>query len=101
MLTGEIVMKLIVQTPLVTEKNTALAESGVYVFQVALDSTKAEIKTESNLLGEKILQKKINDANEYFKKSNKNQFEEFRKQRKILSKGFVQKENCSGKRQKQ
>ena len=46
----------------------------------------AEIKTENNLLGEKILQKKINDANEYFKKSNKNQFEEFRKHRKILSK---------------
>jgi len=39
-------MKLIVQTPLVTEKNTALAESGVYVFQVALDSTKSEIKAE-------------------------------------------------------
>lgn len=39
-------MKSIIQTPLITEKNTALAETGVYVFQVALDSTKAEIKSE-------------------------------------------------------
>ncbi len=39
-------MKSIIQTPLITEKNTALAESGVYVFQVALDSTKAQIKSE-------------------------------------------------------
>jgi large subunit ribosomal protein L23 len=46
MLIGEIIMKLIVQSPLVTEKNTIMAESGVYVFQVALDSTKAEIKLE-------------------------------------------------------
>jgi hypothetical protein len=46
----------------------------------------AQIKTESNPSGEKILQKKINDANEYFKKIDRNQFEEFRKQRKELSK---------------
>lgn len=39
-------MKAIIQTPLITEKNTQLAESGVYVFQVALDSTKAQIKSE-------------------------------------------------------
>lgn len=46
----------------------------------------AQIKTENNSLGEKILQKKINDANEYFKKIDKNNIEEFRKQRKSLSK---------------
>ena len=46
----------------------------------------AQIKTENNSLGENILQKKINDANEYFKKIDRNQFEEFRKQRKVLSK---------------
>lgn len=39
-------MKSFVQTPLVTEKNTMLAEKGVYVFQVALDSTKAQVKNE-------------------------------------------------------
>lgn len=39
-------MKSIIQTPLITEKNTTLAETGVYVFQVALESTKAEIKSE-------------------------------------------------------
>lgn len=39
-------MKQIIQNPLITEKNTLLAESGVYVFQVSLESTKAEIKSE-------------------------------------------------------
>ncbi len=36
--------------------------------------------------GELILQKKIDDADEYFKKIDRNQFEEFIKQRKKLSK---------------
>ena len=46
----------------------------------------AEIKIKGNSLGEKILKKKINDADEYFKKIDRNHFEEFRKQRKALSK---------------
>lgn len=46
----------------------------------------SQIKTISNSLGEQILQKKINEANEYFKKNDRNQFEEFRKQRQELSK---------------
>lgn len=46
----------------------------------------SQIKTISNSLGEQLLQKKISEANEYFKKINRNQFEEFRKQRKELSK---------------
>ena len=46
----------------------------------------ADIKKGGDSLGEKMLQKKINDANEYFKKIDKNHFEEFRKQRKTLSK---------------
>jgi large subunit ribosomal protein L23 len=46
MFSGEIDMKSFVQAPLVTEKNTVLSEKGVYVFQVSLDSTKAQIKTE-------------------------------------------------------
>ena len=37
-------MKQIVRSPLITEKNTALSESGVYVFEVALDASKPEIK---------------------------------------------------------
>lgn len=39
-------MKLNIISPLITEKNTILAESGVYVFQVALDATKPQIKAE-------------------------------------------------------
>ncbi len=39
-------MKSVIQTPLVTEKNTILAETGVYVFQVLLESTKTQIKSE-------------------------------------------------------
>ena len=37
-------MKTIIKTPLITEKNTNLAESGVYVFEVGLDASKPEIK---------------------------------------------------------
>lgn len=37
-------MKAILQSPLITEKNTILAENGVYVFKVSLDSSKPEIK---------------------------------------------------------
>jgi large subunit ribosomal protein L23 len=37
-------MKSILQSPLITEKNTILAESGVYVFKVSQDSTKTQIK---------------------------------------------------------
>lgn len=39
-------MKTAIQSPLITEKNTILAENGVYVFQVALESTKDQIKAE-------------------------------------------------------
>ncbi len=39
-------MKQYVKSPLITEKNTVLAESNTYVFKVALDSTKSLIKTE-------------------------------------------------------
>lgn len=38
-------MRQVIKAPLVTEKNTFLAESGTYVFEVLLDSTKPEIKT--------------------------------------------------------
>jgi large subunit ribosomal protein L23 len=34
----------IIKSPLITEKNTALSESGVYVFEVHIESTKPEIK---------------------------------------------------------
>lgn len=37
-------MKQIVRSPLITEKNTTLSETGVYVFEVALDASKPEIK---------------------------------------------------------
>lgn len=37
-------MRNIVTSPLITEKNTVLSEDGVYVFQVALDASKPEIK---------------------------------------------------------
>ncbi|MFZ3230456.1 MAG: 50S ribosomal protein L23 [Pseudobdellovibrio sp.] len=37
-------MKIIIKSPLITEKNTNLAESGVYVFEVGIDATKPEIK---------------------------------------------------------
>lgn len=37
-------MKQIVRSPLITEKNTTLSEAGVYVFEVALDASKPEIK---------------------------------------------------------
>lgn len=37
-------MKTIIRSPLITEKNTTLAETGVYVFEVGLDATKPEIK---------------------------------------------------------
>ncbi len=39
-------MKTIVQSPLVTEKNTLLSEKSVYVFQVLMEATKPEIKNE-------------------------------------------------------
>jgi large subunit ribosomal protein L23 len=38
-------MRQVVKSPLVTEKNTFLAENGTYVFEVLLDSTKPEIKS--------------------------------------------------------
>ena len=37
-------MKQIIRTPLITEKNTALSETGVYVFEVEMTATKPEIK---------------------------------------------------------
>ncbi len=37
-------MKQIIRSPLITEKNTTLSETGVYVFEVHMDSTKPEIK---------------------------------------------------------
>ncbi len=39
-------MKQHLKSPLITEKNTVLAETGVYVFQVDLTSTKDQIKQE-------------------------------------------------------
>lgn len=38
-------MKSIIKAPLVTEKNTFHNAAGVYVFQVSLDSSKAEVKS--------------------------------------------------------
>ena len=37
-------MKQIIRSPLITEKNTTLAESGVYVFEVHIEASKPEIK---------------------------------------------------------
>ncbi len=37
-------MKQIIRTPLITEKNTALSEAGVYVFEVDITASKPEIK---------------------------------------------------------
>jgi large subunit ribosomal protein L23 len=34
----------IIKSPLITEKNTTLSESGVYVFEVHIEATKPEIK---------------------------------------------------------
>ena len=39
-------MKRIIRAPLITEKNTILAEAGVYVFEVEMTSNKTEIKAE-------------------------------------------------------
>lgn len=38
-------MQFVIKRPLVTEKNSALAETGVYVFEVEKKATKSEIKT--------------------------------------------------------
>jgi large subunit ribosomal protein L23 len=35
----------IIKRPLVSEKNSALAESGVYAFEVVREATKTEVKT--------------------------------------------------------
>lgn len=37
-------MKQIIKSPLITEKNTGLSESGVYVFEVHMEATKSQIK---------------------------------------------------------
>lgn len=37
-------MKQIIKSPLITEKNTGLSETGVYVFEVHMEATKPEIK---------------------------------------------------------
>ena len=37
-------MKQIIRSPLITEKNTTLSETGVYVFEVHMDASKPEIK---------------------------------------------------------
>lgn len=37
-------MKQLVKSPLITEKNTLLSESGVYVFEVHMEASKPEIK---------------------------------------------------------
>ncbi len=39
-------MRQLIKSPLVTEKNTILAEMGVYVFEVEMASNKTEIKAE-------------------------------------------------------
>lgn len=38
-------MKQIVKRPLITEKNTYHNAAGIYVFEVDMDSTKADVKT--------------------------------------------------------
>ena len=38
-------MQFVIKRPLVTEKNSTLAEKGVYVFEVEKKATKSEIKT--------------------------------------------------------
>lgn len=37
-------MKQIIKSPLITEKNTGLSETGVYVFEVHIEASKPEIK---------------------------------------------------------
>ncbi len=37
-------MKQIIRSPLITEKNTALSDTGVYVFEVHIEASKPEIK---------------------------------------------------------
>jgi large subunit ribosomal protein L23 len=37
-------MYYVIKRPLVTEKNSMMAEKGIYVFEVSKDATKAEIK---------------------------------------------------------
>ena len=37
-------MKQIIRSPLITEKSTTLAETGVYVFEVHIEASKPEIK---------------------------------------------------------
>ena len=37
-------MKTILKSPLITEKNTMLAEASVYVFEVGMNASKPEIK---------------------------------------------------------
>ncbi len=37
-------MKLVIRRPLITEKNTLHNASGVYVFEVAVEATKTEVK---------------------------------------------------------
>lgn len=37
-------MKQIIKSPLITEKNTTLSETGVYVFEVHIEASKPEIK---------------------------------------------------------
>ncbi|MGZ3724464.1 MAG: 50S ribosomal protein L23 [Pseudobdellovibrio sp.] len=37
-------MKQIIRSPLITEKNTTLSETGVYVFEVHIEASKPEIK---------------------------------------------------------
>ncbi len=51
-------MKNIIKSPLITEKNTYLAEAGTYVFEVHLDATKTEIKSAV----EKLFSVKVNSV---------------------------------------
>ena len=50
-------MRQAVKAPLITEKNTILAEMGVYVFEVSLESDKTQIKSEI----EKLFSVKVNN----------------------------------------
>lgn len=55
----ELIMSQIIKRPLITEKNSMLAENGVYVFEVDKKANKTEIKTAI----EKYFQVKVQSVN--------------------------------------
>ncbi len=52
-------MKTVIKRPLITEKNTAQNEAGIFVFETHLDSTKTEIKSAV----EKLFDVKVDSVN--------------------------------------